>query len=239
MKVSLLLLLLLSTTLKGQSTPAHLGSIAYKRGHYEEARTRYLEALAQTEESEAEASILVNVGHCDHHAGKPAEALLSYLRALKRLPREESVNAWVADARKILGTTPPLPPSRWEAWKQELGNLSPMALSAGALLLLLLACAHALRRRRTVTVPSLALFLGSLLFTTAIACQIWLPAPRLAVAFVEPVPLRSEPHLRARASLVLDKGSTFHVGAFSDRWVEVRLPTGTFWAERSLIGLVD
>jgi len=144
------------------------GNSAYQRGDFQEARTKYREAVQSGLDG---AVVLYNLGNAYYQTGELGRAIASYYRAATLSPRDSDVRANLARAlaeRKIGGPPPPA------TWLHLLGRrivggftLTEFAVTAAVLYWLALAVAAAMLLR-----PERSRRLGRLLALLAGLCVI-------------------------------------------------------------------
>jgi hypothetical protein len=154
------------------------------------------------------------------------------------VPVDHELDELIRATRKRLQVGSDAPPSRTDTVMEAIQRLPSGPLIAGTLGLVLLALGFGLGLRRFTSRYSVltAILAGVGLFLLIVRLQ-WSPPP-LGVLLSEQVALRPEPNTNVQAALRMERGSTLWVRAASDRWVQVVLPSGTFWVEKDQIGLV-
>ena len=232
-----MILLLLALLLP--AGPLELGERAYGEGRWGEAYDHFRAALAGREEPGG--ALLYNLGNCAYRLDRPAEALLWYRRARRRLPRDREVRFNLELAEQSLGMSAPARESFGAAALALADGLGPwgLPLVAAAVQALALAGLVGLGRRRRGRLPLLLLLLLGLSLGARLAWRRWLPPPPEGIVLARTLPILAEPRGEGSALFTLRGGTPFRVVEATDRWVRLVHERGAGWAPREKVGLVE
>ncbi len=221
--------------LLGLPDPA-LAAEAYRAGRFAEAHAFYEAALA--EPGADLGPLLYNLGNCAFRLGRPAEAVLHYRRALRRMPRDPEITFNLRLASRSLDL--PAQPGDGAGALAFLDRLTPgEALALAAALEAAGLFGFVLFRRRPGTRRTLlVLALAGILLAARLGHALYGTDPEGVVLPAE-VALRPEPQSGLAPTHHLRAGESVRILAMSDRWMHVVHLRGSGWTERASVGVVD
>lgn len=227
---ALLALLAGAGSATAQSVAAGLyveGNQLYRDGKFEEARKRYVEAVATGIQ---DPRLFYNLGNASYKAGQIGAAILWYERALKLAPRDEDILANLRFLRRVKRDRDPETDGSvlYEMYLWPTLNELFAATSGGLLALFALACWRLWRRSGTsLSVATVALgawIAGSALFT---GLRLNHDLTRVeAVVMQAEGTARSGPEADQTSVFVVHEGTKMFVERQEGDWLLVRLANG-------------